>query len=240
MKRLDSAFPSASLTANGPKDRLTVKWPLIAPALPLLRVRGRLQPSPLNFRRMVAFKDKPLVGPFTITEWETFLANDAPQDGVRLLLRKPTSSAPGIAYPDALDVALCHGWIDSQGGSHDDDYRARAFTPRRSRSRWSQINRQHVERLVAEGRMREGGLAEVERAKADGRWEAAYRMSTVEPDDEFQAALDASPRAKTFWETLGRTKKFPFLFRLMDIKRPETRAKKIVSYIEMLERGETL
>lgn len=194
---------------------------------------------------MVAYKDKPLVGPFTITEWETFLENDPPQDGVRLLLLRKSKSSPcargsSIAYPDALDVALCHGWIDSQGGSHNGDYQARAFTPRRARSRWSQINRQHVERLVAAGRMRAGGFAEMERAKADGRWEAAYRMSTVEADDEFQAALDASPRAKTFWETLGRTKRFPFLFRLMGIKRPETRARKIASYIEMLERGETL
>lgn len=190
---------------------------------------------------MVSFKDKPLVGPFTLGEWETFLDDNPPDDGVRLLLRNPKSiAARGIAYPDALDAALCHGWIDSQGSSHDDDYRVRAFTPRRARSRWSQINRQHVERLVAEGRMRPRGLAEVERAKADGRWEAAYRMSTVEPDDEFRAALDANPRAKTFWDSLGRTKRFPFLFRLMGIKRPETKAKKMVLFVETLARGETL
>lgn len=169
-----------------------------------------------------------------------FLENDPPRDGIRLLLRKPKSTAPGIAYPDALDVALCYGWIDSQGGRHDDDYQARAFTPRRNRSRWSQINRQHVERLISEGRMREGGLVEVERAKADGRWEAAYRMSTVEPDKDFQAALDTSPQAKTFWASLGRTKRFAFLLRLLGIKRPETKTRKIAFYIEMLERGETL
>lgn len=131
----------------------------------------------------------------------------------------PKFTALRITYPDAQDVALCYDWIDSQSGSHDDDYQARAFTPRRNRSRRSQVNSQHVERLTSEGRMRESGLAKVERAKADGRWEAAYRMST---DEDFQAALNANYRAKTFWESLGMTQRFAFLFTLMGIKRPET------------------
>ncbi|KAJ7135948.1 bacteriocin-protection, YdeI or OmpD-associated-domain-containing protein [Mycena epipterygia] len=203
--------------------------------LPILR---------LNTRTMVAYAAKPLVGPFTTEEWESFLENDPPSDGVRLLLRKATSSASahGLTYPDALDVALCFGWIDGQAGRHaaDPDYTARAFTPRRARSRWSQVNQEHVERLVAAGRMRTGGLAEVERAKADGRWEAAYRMKTAEPDADFVAALNANVQAKTFWGTLGRTKRFPFLFQLMDAKRPETKARRMADFVERLARGETL
>lgn len=191
-------------------------------------------------RGMVSFADKALVGPFTLKEWEDFLSNDPPDDGVRLLLRKSKSTAPGIEYIEARDAALCFGWVDSTARSHDEEYQERCFTPRRARSRWSQVNREVVERLIAEGRMRESGLAEVERAKADGRWNAAYRMKTAEPDDEFQAALDGNARAKAFWETLGRTKRFPFLFRLMNIKRPETKTKKINLFIETLERHETL
>lgn len=189
---------------------------------------------------MVSSADKALVGPFSLKEWEDFLTNDPPGEGVRLLLRKSKSTAPGIDYVDARDTALCFGWVDSTARSHDEDYQERCFTPRRARSRWSQVNREVVEKLMAEGRMREGGLAEVDRAKADGRWDSAYRMKTAEPDDEFQGALDANMRAKAFWETLGRTKKFPFLFRLMNIKRPGTKTKKIQLFIETLERHETL
>lgn len=189
---------------------------------------------------MVSYADKPLIGPLTAEEWESFLANDPPVDGVRLLLRKKTSTAPGMSYAEALDVALCFGWIDGQVGRHDDDYVAQAFTPRRSRSPWSQINREHVERLIAAGRMRPEGHAEIERAKADGRWDAAYRMSTAEPDPDFQAALDANPEAAAFWETLSRSKRFAFLFRIMDAKRPETRARRIAQFVQMLAGHETL
>jgi uncharacterized protein YdeI (YjbR/CyaY-like superfamily) len=189
---------------------------------------------------MVSYADKPLVGPLTVLQWEAFLDADPPDGGVRLLVRKKTSSAPGIAYPDALDVALCFGWIDGQVGRHDGDYVAQAFTPRRARSPWSQINREHVERLEAAGRMRPAGRAEVARAKADGRWDAAYRMSTAEPDADFLAALAANPAAAAFWETLGRSKRFPFLFRIMDAKRPDTRARRIAQFVELLAGGKTL
>lgn len=197
-------------------------------------------PSPLQAHNMVSSAEKPLVGPFNLKQWEDFLSQDPPDDGVRLLLRKSKSTAPGIEYVEARDAALCFGWVDSTARSHDDEYQQRCFTPRRTRSRWSQVNREVVERLTAEGRMREGGQAEVDRAKADGRWDAAYRMKTAEPDDEFKAALDANARAKAFWGTLGRTKKFPFLFRLMNIKRSETKRKKINLFIATLERHETL
>ncbi|WP_308796768.1 YdeI/OmpD-associated family protein [Agromyces silvae] len=188
---------------------------------------------------MVSFADKPLLGPLTVEEWETFLADDPPEGGVRLVLRKKTSSAPGIAYAEALDVALCFGWIDGQVARVDDDYVAQAFTPRRSRSPWSQINREHVQRLIDAGRMRPQGHAEIERAKADGRWDEAYRMSTAEPEPDFQAALDANPEASAFWATLSRSKRWPFLFRVMGAKRPETRARRIQQFIEMLANHET-
>lgn len=188
---------------------------------------------------MVSYADKPLLGPLTVEEWEAFLINDPPDHGVRLLLRKKRSTAMGITYAEALDVALCHGWIDGQTGRHDDDYLAQAFTPRRARSPWSQVNREHVERLIAEGRMRPAGLAEVERAKADGRWDAAYRMKDAEPDEDFRSALDANPEAAEFWATIGRTKQFAFLFRIMDAKRPETRARRIEQFVDKLARRET-
>lgn len=189
---------------------------------------------------MASFADKKLIGPLTADAWEAFLDDDPPADGIRLLLRKKNSLASGITYAEALDVALCFGWIDGQVARHDDDYIVQAFTPRRGRSPWSQVNRDHVERLIGEGRMQPGGLAEIERAKADGRWDAAYRMSTAEPDADFQAAIDANPEAAAFWATLGRSKRFPFIFRLIDAKRPETRERRIGQFVEMLARGESL
>src|SRR5690606_5593386 len=165
---------------------------------------------------------------------------DPPDGGIRLLVRKKNSTASGVTWVDAVEVALCFGWIDGQVARHDNDYVEQAFTPRRTRSPWSQVNREHVERLIEEGRMRAGGFAEIERAKADGRWDAAYRMSTAEPDADFQAAMDANPEAAAFWATLGRSKRFPFIFRLMNLKRPETRARRIEQYVDMLARGETL
>lgn len=186
---------------------------------------------------MVSFADKALLHPITPAEWERFLESDPPDGGVRLQLRKKNSTAPGIAYAEALDVALCFGWIDGQIGRLDDDYVLQAFTPRRARSPWSQINREHVERLIAQGRMRPGGQAEIDRAKADGRWDAAYRMRQAESSAEFQAALDASPAASAHFATLSASAQFAFVFRLDALKRPETRARRIAEYIAVLESG---
>ncbi|MBN9605970.1 MAG: YdeI/OmpD-associated family protein [Actinomycetales bacterium] len=189
---------------------------------------------------MVAYADKPLVGPFTVEEWEHYLETEATEHGVRLLLRKKNSPRPGIAYAEALDVALCFGWIDGQVGRHDEHYTAQAFTPRRRRSPWSQINREHVERLTREGRMRPAGLAEVERAKADGRWEAAYRQKDHELPDDLLAAIAASPAAAAELPKLDKQNSFAMAFRLAQLKRPETRARRIGEYVAMLERGERL
>jgi uncharacterized protein YdeI (YjbR/CyaY-like superfamily) len=184
-----------------------------------------------------SFDDKPILD-LTIEQWQAYLEGSPSPDGVRLKLRKKTSSAPGITWSEALDVALCHGWIDGQGKRLDDDYSLQAFTPRRKNSPWSQINREHVARLIAEGRMRAGGLAEVERAQADGRWDAAYRMRDAAPPADLQAALDANPEAAAFLATLTRTERFRIYFRLTSIKTPAVRAARIVDVVEKAARGE--
>ncbi|WP_353987802.1 YdeI/OmpD-associated family protein [Ruicaihuangia caeni] len=189
---------------------------------------------------MVSFADKPLFHPHTTADWEAYLDGDPSPDGVRLQLRKKNSTAPGIQYAQALDVALCFGWIDGQSARLDDDYMLQSFTPRRSRSPWSQLNREHAERLIREGRMRPAGQAEIDRAKADGRWEAAYRQKDAAVPDDFQAALDASPRAAEFFATLSAQARFAFLFRLMSLKRPETRARRVTEYIRLLEQRKRL
>lgn len=189
---------------------------------------------------MVSFADKPILFFATSDGFRDFLEADPPDGGVRLRLRKKTSTAPGITWQDAVDVALCYGWIDGQAGRFDDDYTLQAFTPRRKNSPWSQINQGHVERLTAEGRMRPGGLAEVERAKADGRWEAAYRVKGAETPADLQAAIDASPAAAAAWQTLTKQNRFAIIFRTTSVKRAETRARKIGEYVAMLERGEKI
>ena len=189
---------------------------------------------------MVSFADKPVFFFTSSDEFRHFLEADPPDGGVRLQLRKKNSTAPGITWQDAVDVALCYGWIDGQAGRFDDDYTLQAFTPRRKNSPWSQINQGHVARLIEEGRMRPGGLAEVERAKADGRWDAAYRVKDATAPDDLQAAIDASPAAAAAWAKLTRQNSFAMIFRLTQLKRPESRAKRIGDYVAMLERGETI
>jgi uncharacterized protein YdeI (YjbR/CyaY-like superfamily) len=189
---------------------------------------------------VVAFADKPIVHPLSAAEWEAFLESDPPDSGVRLQLRKKNSTQPGIPYAEALDVALCFGWIDGQVGRLDDDYVLQAFTPRRVRSPWSQINREHVARLEAEGRMRASGRAEIERAKADGRWDAAYRQKDAAVPPDLQAALDASPAASAHYATLNKQAQFAFVFRLANVRRADTRVRKITEYIVLLESGRSL
>jgi uncharacterized protein YdeI (YjbR/CyaY-like superfamily) len=189
---------------------------------------------------VVSFADKPIHFFTTVDPWIAFLENDPDDGGVRLQLRKKTSSAPGITWQEALDVALCFGWIDGQAGRFDDDYTLQAFTPRRKNSPWSQINQGHVARLTEAGLMRPGGQAEIDRAKADGRWDAAYRQKDAAPPDDLRAALDASPAAAAAWEGLTKQNRFAIIFRTTGVKRAETRERKIREYVAMLERGEKL
>ncbi|MVA77391.1 bacteriocin-protection protein, YdeI/OmpD-associated family [Auraticoccus sp. F435] len=186
---------------------------------------------------MVSFADKPVLD-VTVEEWDQYLAGAPDPGGVRLKLRKKSSSAPGITWQEALDVALCHGWIDGQMARLDDDYTLQAFTPRRRTSPWSQVNREHVARLLAEGRMRPAGIAEVERAKADGRWDAAYRVKGATAPPDLQAALDADPAAAAFFATMTASERFRVYSRLAAIKTPAVRAARVAEVVEKAARGE--
>ena len=189
---------------------------------------------------MVGVQDKPILDVETVAAWEAFLAGRPDGDGVRLRLRKTASAVPGITYAEALDAALCFGWIDGQRAGLDDDYHLQVFTPRRPRSVWSQRNRDLVERLISQGRMRPAGQMQIDRAKGDGRWEAAYRQKGTELPSDLQQALDASPVAASFFAQLSSQNRFAIVFRVGNVKRPETRARKIATFVEMLERGETV
>jgi uncharacterized protein YdeI (YjbR/CyaY-like superfamily) len=174
--------------------------------------------------------------------WREWLEqhHDTPA-GVRLKIAKKGTGVETVAYPEVLDVALCFGWIDGVRHKHDDTYFVQTFMPRRARSKWSQINREKVERLTAAGEMHPAGLAEVQRAKADGRWDAAYEpQSRATVPDDLQAALDASPAAAEAFAGLTSQNRYSILFRLRDAKKPETRARRLRQFVEMLERGETV
>jgi uncharacterized protein YdeI (YjbR/CyaY-like superfamily) len=162
-------------------------------------------------------------------------------DGIWLKFAKKDSGIESVVYAEAVEIALSYGWIDGQAKRLDDHHYLQRFTPRRPRSKWSKINREKAERLIAEGGMRPAGLREVELAKQDGRWDDAYDSpSTATVPDDFQAALDAEPAAAEFFASLGSSKRYSFLYRITDAKRPETRAKRIAEYVELLARGETL
>jgi uncharacterized protein YdeI (YjbR/CyaY-like superfamily) len=174
--------------------------------------------------------------------WERWLAEHHDSSpGVWLKIAKKGSARATVTYAQALDAALCSGWIDGQKGAYDDSFWLQRFTRRGPRSKWSQINRDHVARLVGEARMRPEGQAQVQAAQADGRWDAAYEpqsRATVPPD--FQAELDRNPQAKAFFETLKGARRYAFCYRLTDAKRPETRSKRIADYIALLNEGRTL
>jgi len=161
--------------------------------------------------------------------------------GVWLRIAKKDSGIASIDYPAALEEALCWGWIDGQRKSEDAQYFLQRFTPRTRRSIWSRINRAKVLKLIDEGRMQPAGHAEIERAKADGRWDAAYEgvsAATVPPD--LQAALDANKKAAKFFATLDSRNRFAVLFRTQGAKKPETRARRIAQFVEMLAKGEKI
>lgn len=161
--------------------------------------------------------------------------------GLWLKMAKKETGIPSVTYAQALEVALCFGWIDGQKNAFDAEWWVQRFVPRRPRSKWSKINCGHVERLIKEGRMRPAGLAEIDAAKADGRWEAAYHSQRTMPvPDDLRAALDAEPAAAAFFAALTGANRYAVLYRIMDAKRAETRAKRIAQFVAMLARGETL
>jgi len=189
---------------------------------------------------MASVTDRELLLFATAAEFETWLASNLTHEGIRVQLRKKSSTKPGMLYAEALDVALCWGWIDGQKGALDDDYFFNGFSPRRARSPWSQVNREHVERLTAEGRMRPEGQAEIDRAKADGRWDAAYRQKDAAIPADLQLAFDANSAALEMFTKLSSQNRFAILFRIGNVKRAETRERKIGEFVSMLANGETI
>ena len=178
----------------------------------------------------------------TRSAWAVWLAkNHRGCSGVWLRLAKKSSGVASVTYPEAIDTALCYGWIDGQKKPDDESYWLQRFTPRTGKSIWSKINREKALALIASRRMRAAGRKEIERAKADGRWEGAYdgaRTSTVPAD--LQAALDRNKKAKAFFATLDGANRYAILFRVQTAKKPQTRAKRIQTFIQMLARHEKL
>lgn len=175
-------------------------------------------------------------------DWQDWLAahGDATA-GVWLKTAKKGAAEPTVSYSDALEVALCFGWIDGQKRPLDDEYWLQRFTPRKPGSRWSKINTEKADALIKAGRMQPAGLREVELARADGRWDRAYENqgSATVPDD-LRAALAANPAASEFFETISRVNRYAILYRIQSVKRPETRARKIEQYVQMLAEHKTI
>jgi len=174
--------------------------------------------------------------------WERWLrTHHAKEPGLWLKIAKKGSGVVTVDITEAIEVALCYGWIDGLRHAHDDTYFRQRFTPRKPRSKWSQINRDRAEALIAAGRMRPAGQAQVDAAKADGRWAAAYAGSrTIEVPDDLTKALRRNAKARRAFETLDSTNRFAILFRIHDAKRPETRARRIEQFVTMLEEGRTI
>ena len=161
--------------------------------------------------------------------------------GVWLKIAKKATGISTVSYAEALDVALCYGWIDGQRNSFDENYFLQKFTPRRPKSIWSKINVEKVAGLIASGEMKPAGLKAVEAAKQDGRWDAAYAsQKTIVVPADFQSALEKNRKAKAFFETLTGSRRYAFLFRIETAKKAETRGKRIRQFVEMLEKGKTL
>jgi uncharacterized protein YdeI (YjbR/CyaY-like superfamily) len=178
----------------------------------------------------------------TQSAWEAWLEDHgSASPGVWLRLAKKSAEKPTVTYAQALESALCHGWIDGQKQAEGEHYWLQRFTPRTARSIWSRINKEKAEALILAKRMRPAGLVAIERARLDGRWQAAYSSSSTStvPHD-LQQALDANPKAKAFFATLDGRNRYAVLFRIQNVKKAETRARKIAQFIEMLSSGAKL
>jgi len=181
--------------------------------------------------------------PLDASAWRAWLAeHHSATAGVWLVLAKKGTTEPtSLTFEQALDEALCHGWIDGQIRRRDARTFKQRFTPRRARSAWSARNVKHVERLLGERRMHPAGIAAIERAQADGRWQAAYAgPATIELPDDLARALAAEPRAQAMFELLTSQNRYAILYRLHAVKRADTRARRIEQYVAMLARGETI
>ena len=186
--------------------------------------------------------DLPILPFASKKKWADWLARQHDKSaGVWLKLAKKGSEIPSVMYDEAVEVALCYGWIDGQKKGFDDKYWLQKFTPRGARSIWSKINTQKAEKLIKSGEMKPAGLQAIEAAKQDGRWDAAYEsQKTISVPDDFQAALDKNPKAKAFFVTLNSVNRYAVLFRIHNVKSAETRTKRIQQFVGMLEKGEKL
>jgi uncharacterized protein YdeI (YjbR/CyaY-like superfamily) len=187
-------------------------------------------------------KDDPTVFCATLEEWDAWLAdNHERASGVWLRIAKKDSGIESARYPEVLDTAIAYGWIDAVRHKGDDQHFLQRFTPRGPRSKWSKINCDKAEKLIAEGRMSPRGQLEVERAKADGRWAAAYESQrNMQVPDDLQKELDADSKAREFFESLNSQNRYAILYRLHDAKRPETRERRLAQFVAMLKKGEKL
>jgi uncharacterized protein YdeI (YjbR/CyaY-like superfamily) len=167
--------------------------------------------------------------------------NHGSSQGIWLKIAKKGADEASVTYAEALELALCFGWIDSQKRGFDERHFLQRFTPRRPRGRWSKINREKAEALIEAGRMRPAGLTEVEAAKADGRWEAAYEgQRTAKVPADLQRQLDARPKAAEFFASLDSANRYAIVYRLEEAKKPETRERRLEKFVAMLERGEKI
>ena len=178
----------------------------------------------------------------TAAEFEAWLERNHDQSrGVWLQIAKKNACERSVTYPEAIEVALCFGWIDGQKRAHDDHHWLQRFAPRARRSRWSKINRDRAQQLIENGRMRPAGLAEVKRAQSDGRWDAAYHgQRTAEVPDDLARELDRDPAVASAFTQLDAQNRYSIIWRVNDAKRPETRARRITKYVDMLRRGDRI
>jgi uncharacterized protein YdeI (YjbR/CyaY-like superfamily) len=211
-----------------------------------VRTRGTLRapPAPTDpwLTDQVGNDELPVLAFPHAAAWRDWLAGEGQSSpGAWLKIAKQGAAERTVSYADALEVALCFGWIDGQKNGLDDQYWLQRFSPRKAGSKWSKINTEKAAALIDAGLMEPAGLREVERAKADGRWERAYagqRSATV-PDD-LRCALDANPAAREFFQTISSVNRYAILYRIGAVKRPETRARKIAEYVQMLAEHKTL
>lgn len=191
---------------------------------------------------MEVIRDLPILLLNDQPSWHNWLEENHEQtQGIWLKLAKKSSGKSSVSYSEALDEALCYGWIDGQKQAYDDEYWLQKFTPRGPKSIWSKVNVTKSEELIKSGLMQPSGLKAVEFAKKDGRWEAAYDSpSSASVPGDFQAALGKNPKAKQFFETLNKANVYAFCWRIQTAQKPETRKARIEKFIDMLNKGEKL
>jgi uncharacterized protein YdeI (YjbR/CyaY-like superfamily) len=187
-------------------------------------------------------QDLPIISFASQQEWAAWLAaQPAASRGLWLKIAKKDSGVETVSYAEALESALCHGWIDGQRAAHDEQFFLTRFTPRGRKSKWSQINRAKATELLRQGRMTPAGVAQVEQARQDGRWDAAYEaQSAATVPADLERALDEHPAARAFFATLDSRNRYAILYRLQDARKPETRARRIEQYVAMLDEQKKL